>query len=273
VKAKELFPAIFSRHADAYRRRHDVSGAPSRQRLVELLAPKPGESLLDLACGPGTVTLQLAEMAGPTARVVGVDLAQGMLEVARKEAERRALNVRFEQMDIEDLAFANASFDCATCGHGLQFCPDLGRALREVRRVLRDGGRFAASVPAGGGSSLAGAIMDRLDTEHLPPAPEANDRKRTKVIVADLEQFRQAALAAGFATAHTETVSEDRAWPNAQAMVDNLTGWWAIASRLEQLDDAGREQYKAAALEALRNEFGDGPIPIKGASNILYAIA
>jgi hypothetical protein len=56
-------------------------------------------------------------------------------------------------------------------------------------------------------------------------------------------------------------------------MVDNLTGWWAIASRLEQLDEAGRARYKAAALEALRSEFGDGPIPIKGASNILYAVA
>jgi SAM-dependent methyltransferase len=273
MKAKELFPAIFSRHADAYRRRHDVSGAPSRKRLVELLAPKPGERLLDLACGPGTVALQMAEAAGPTSTVVGVDLAAGMLEVARQEARRRGLDVRFEEMDIEDLAFEDASFDGATCGHGLQFCPDLARALREVRRALRSGGRFAASVPAGGGHSLAGAIMDRLDTDHLPPAPEASDRKLTREIVADVERFREAAAAAGFASARTEVVSEDRTWPDARAMVDNLTGWWAIASRLEQLDEAGRARYKAAALEALRSEFGDGPIPIKGASNILYAVA
>jgi SAM-dependent methyltransferase len=273
VKAKELFPAIFSRHADAYRRRHDVSGAPSRQRLVELLAPKAGERLLDLACGPGTVALQLAEAASNKAEVVGVDLAEGMLEAARQEAKRRGLNVRFEQMDIEALAFADASFDAAACGHGLQFCPDLARALSEVRRVLKPGGRFAASVPAGGGASLAGAIMDRLDCRHLPPAPETADRRQTKEIVGDLGRFREAALAAGFTSAETDVVAEDRTWPNAQAMVENLAGWWAIASRLEQLDEQSRARYKADALQALRKEFGDGPIPIKGASNILHAVA
>jgi len=271
VKAKELFPAIFSRHADAYRKRHDVSGAPSRRRLVELLAPQPGERLLDLACGPGTITLQLAEAAGETADVVGIDLAAGMLEVARREAGQRGRRVRFEAMDMEDLAFPDASFDGAACGHGLQFCPDLPRALREVRRVLRAGGRFAASVPAGGGGSLAGAIMERLESEHLPPAPEAHDRKRTLETVSDLGRFRLAALEAGFKSARTEAVSEDRSWPDAAAMVESLSGWWAIASRLEQLDDAGRDRYRAAALASLRAEFGDGPIPVSGGSNLLYA--
>jgi SAM-dependent methyltransferase len=269
VKAKQLFPGIFSRHADAYRRRHDVSGAPSRQRLIELLSPRPGERLLDLACGPGTIALQLAVADGTD--VVGIDLAAGMLEVGRREARSRGLKVRFLEMDIENLAFADASFDGAACGHGLQFCPDLQRALREVRRVLKPGGRFAASVPAGGGSSLSAAIMARLDTEHLPPAPEASDRKDTKAIVGDRERFRAAAVAAGFASARTEVVSEDRTWPNAEAMVENLSGWWAIASRLEQLDEVGRERYKAAALAALREEFGAGPIPVTGSSNVLYA--
>jgi SAM-dependent methyltransferase len=148
---------------------------------------------------------------------------------------------------------------------------DLQRALREVRRVLKPGGRFAASVPAGGGSSLSAAIMARLDSEYLPPAPEASDRKATKEIIGELERFRAAALDAGFAWARTEVVSEDRTWPNAEAMVENLSGWWAIASRLEQLDEAGRQRYKAAALAALHKEFGAGPIPVTGSSNVLHA--
>jgi ubiquinone/menaquinone biosynthesis C-methylase UbiE len=273
VKAKELFPAIFSRHAEAYRRRHDLSGAPSRRRLVEVLAARPGERLLDLACGPGTVALQLAAITGETGLVVGVDLAPGMLAAARKAAVEQGVALPLALMDMERLGFQDSSFDGVSCGHGLQFCPDLGGALREVRRVLGPGGRLVATVPADRRSALSGAIMSRLDSEHLPPAPEAVDRKQTKATVADLDLFAKAVLGAGFASADGETVEEPQTWPDAATMVENLMGWWAIASRLEQLEPAARERYKAAALAALREEFGDGPIEVKGASNLIQAVA
>jgi len=87
----------------------------------------------------------LAPLARAGYSVTGVDSSARMLELARRSAPP---NARFELMDMEQLAFADASFDGAVCGHGLQFVPNLGQALSEARRVLRPGGVLAASVPA-----------------------------------------------------------------------------------------------------------------------------
>ena len=246
--------------------------APAREAVLELLAPRPGERLLDLACGPGTLTFRVAE-AAPDGEVVGVDLAPGMLEAGRRASARRGLRVRFELMDIEQLDFADAEFDGAICGHGFQFCPDLSRALAEARRVLRKGGRLAASVPADRGDSAAEFVLKRVESSTLPPAPTAVDRDRTLAVVSDLELFKRAALDAGFSEARTSRLEELRTWPNATAMVDNISSWWATASRLEQLDERGRERFKRRALEALTKEFGQRPIPVHGAAHLLYSVA
>jgi ubiquinone/menaquinone biosynthesis C-methylase UbiE len=102
--------------------------------------------ILDLACGPGTLSYPLAQVVAPGGEVIGVDLALGMIELARREAPP-GLPMRFELMDIEDLRFPEHSFDAAVCGHGFQFVPDLRRALAEARRVLEPDARLAASVP------------------------------------------------------------------------------------------------------------------------------
>src|SRR5438067_1345491 len=78
------------------------------------------------------------------ASVVGVDVADRMLRVAGRLAPGTLL----ARMDLERLGLRDGAFDAAVCGHGYQFVPELGRALAETRRILRPGGRLAASVPA-----------------------------------------------------------------------------------------------------------------------------
>ena len=141
MKSKELFPPVFSRHALAYQRRLEeiMSRGESRGRMraLELVDAGPGMRILDLACGPGTLSRDCSRLGlSPGGDVVGVDLAAGMIELARANAPS---NARFEVMDMEQLAFDDASFDAAVCGHGLQFVSDLSRALSEARRVLRPG--------------------------------------------------------------------------------------------------------------------------------------
>src|SRR6202171_6200834 len=132
MKSKQLFPGVFSRHAVDYNRRLEPimahGEARGRLRVLELVDAQPGMRILDLACGPGTLTRRLAAHVSPGGEVVGVDLAPGMVQLAQAV---RTPDARFEVMDIEQLSFSDASFDAAACGHGLQFVPHLGAALRE----------------------------------------------------------------------------------------------------------------------------------------------
>ena len=273
VKSKDLFPAIFSRHAAAYARRLDGIMARGeslgRQRAIDLAEIEPGMRVIDLACGPGNLTRKLAALAGPGGEVVGVDLAPGMIELARASAMD---NTRFEVMDVEQLAFPDAFFDAAVCGHGLQFAPDLGQALREARRVLKGTGRLTASVPLTGVRESVWVLLDGIIDRMLPPAPKAVDQAATRASVADAAALRDAALAAGFASAQVELIEEAVTWESADQLVSMFTSWWDCASRLEGLDGARREAFIQEALSTLRRKF-PGSITTTGRNHVLLAVA
>src|SRR5438874_2643921 len=181
---------MFSRNAAAYKQRLDSimarKEALGRQRVIELLELKPGMRVLDLACGPGTLSKPLAALVGPNGSLVGVDLAEGMIALARGAG---IPNATFEVMDLEQLTFPHASFDAAACGHGLQFVPDLSRALAEARRVLRPLSRFAASVPLNNDHHRPWQVIDEVVDRWLPPAPAATDQQPTRSAVADPDAF------------------------------------------------------------------------------------
>lgn len=276
MKSKELYPAIFSRHAASYQRRiEEVMSrreALGRARVIELVDARRGMRILDLACGPGTLSRRLAQLVKPDGEVVGVDLAAGMVELARAE---RIPNTRFEVMDIEQLTFPDQSFDAATCGHGLQFCSNLDAAIREARRVLRRGGKLAASVPVGGGQrrgSEAWTLVDEVIDRWLPPAPKAVDQQRTREIVADPESFRQAALDAGFETASVQVIEESVVWESASQLVSLLMGWWDCAARMEALDAEKRRAFADDARATLEQAY-PGAIETTASNHVLLAIA
>ncbi len=271
VKSKDFFPAVFSRHAEAYQRRlEDIMArgeARGRLRMIELAAPQPGMRALDLACGPGNLTRLLAAKVAPEGDVVGVDLAPGMIALARGEG---IPNARFEVMDIERMTFADATFDVAVCGHGLQFAPDLPRALREARRVLKTGGRLAASVPASPIKDSVWALLDGVIDRRLPPAPKVVDDGPTRQTVRDPETFCQAALDAGFASANVEVIEEVVQWESAEYLVSMFTSWWDCASRVETLDPSRREAFMQEALVTLKRQH-PGTITTTGRNHVLDA--
>lgn len=121
--------------------------ADARAGLLAMAAPAAGERVLDVACGTGLVAFEAARAVGPAGAVVGVDLSGQMVEAARLRASKKALaGVRFARMDAESLALPDASFDLALCALGLMYVPDPERAVREMRRVLRPGGRMVLAV-------------------------------------------------------------------------------------------------------------------------------
>jgi ubiquinone/menaquinone biosynthesis C-methylase UbiE len=106
--------------------------------------PVDASNVLDVASGPGTLTFHAAKQA---ARVSAVDFSPGMIDELRARATREGVaNVHAEVMDAHSLNFPNATFDAAFCLFAFMFFPDRGRAFREMRRVVRDGGKVLVAT-------------------------------------------------------------------------------------------------------------------------------
>jgi SAM-dependent methyltransferase len=120
---------------------------PVMEWCIREAGVRSGSRVLDMACGSGLPAIVAARQAGEEGRVVGIDIAPAMLEVAKRRAgEAGVTNMEFVEMDADRLRFPDSSFDAVTCAYALMFCPDALQVLREIRRVLRPGGRFAVVV-------------------------------------------------------------------------------------------------------------------------------
>lgn len=139
----ELQPTYTHGHHESVLRSHARRTADdSAAYLLPYL--RPGLSLLDVGCGPGTITADLAELVEP-GKVTAVDRFGDVLNVARAEVERRSLaNVSFSTADVHRLDFADDSFDIVHAHQVLQHVADPVQALREMRRVCAPGGIVAA---------------------------------------------------------------------------------------------------------------------------------
>ena len=137
---------------------HDLSGSPAEiyerhtvqrfglmgaRALVDLVSPAAGERAVDVACGTGAVMRLVAERVAPGGRVIGLDIDTAMLAVGRSVANRP--NAAWLRAGAPGLPFDAGVFDLVFCQQGLQFLPDRLQALREMRRVLRSGGRLGIS--------------------------------------------------------------------------------------------------------------------------------
>lgn len=133
----------WAEHADVV----DEMGAAITQRLIEAIAPRPGDTVLELACGAGGLGLALAPLVAPGGQVVLSDVAADMVAAAASRARARGLpGIATRVIDMEQIESADGSFDAVVCREGLMFAVDPATACGEIRRVLRPGGRFAAAV-------------------------------------------------------------------------------------------------------------------------------
>jgi SAM-dependent methyltransferase len=127
---------------------------PFAEALVEVVEPRRGESVLDVGCGTGAAARAAARVVGGSGRVVGLDLNVGMLEVARGIDSTDGLgadgaepaSIDWLEASAIAMPLADASFDAVVSAQALQFVPETDAVAREMRRVLRPGGRVAASV-------------------------------------------------------------------------------------------------------------------------------
>jgi ubiquinone/menaquinone biosynthesis C-methylase UbiE len=174
---KEALARLFSTTSAV----HDSAGglfAHFGQRLVDWSQLEAGARVLDVAAGTGASLVPAAGHVGPGGKVVGVDIAPGM--VARMEQvieANRLANAQAMVADGEQLPFEDRYFDAVLCGFGLFFFPDPLRALTEFARVTRAGGSVALSTFTRDGSASMDRIWRRIG-EYMPVPPPAPDETR-----------------------------------------------------------------------------------------------
>ena len=138
---------MFDRIASRYDLLNSVMSAGLHHRWRERAADRtelaPGGSALDVCCGTGDLTLELAGRVAPDGYVIGCDFSEPMLDLAREKAAGRGIDsVRFEWADALELPYDSGRFDAVTVGFGVRNFADRDRGLQELARVLRPGGRL-----------------------------------------------------------------------------------------------------------------------------------
>ena len=139
-------------------------GAAWATALLEVAGLSSGERVLDVACGTGIVTRRASELVGPEGFVAGLDVNPAMLAVARSVSPT---SIEWHESSAESIPCPDASFDVVTCSLGLQFVPDRSAAMREIRRVLADGGRVA--IGTGGAIPPVFEILAQALARHVKP--------------------------------------------------------------------------------------------------------
>jgi SAM-dependent methyltransferase len=245
----------WAQHADYA----DARGAQSAQRMLELAEVGAGDRLLELACGPGGLGLAAAERVGSGGEVVLTDVADEMTAIAAaRGAELGLRNVAFRRLDLERVDEPDASYDVVLCREGLMFALEPARAVGEIRRVLRPGGRVAIAVwAARDRNPWLGLVMDVVSAQIGAPVPPPGIPG--PFALGDADELRGLLDGAGLADVRVGELSV----PLRTASFDE---WWGRTSALAGPLSAILASMPDAAVQALRERAREAARPYETAS-------
>jgi ubiquinone/menaquinone biosynthesis C-methylase UbiE len=235
------------------------------RRTIELASLLIGSRVLDVCCGAGASALPAAEAVGPTGNVVGVDLANQLLESARTKAiQRRLGNVDFELGDMLSLRFPAASFDAVVCVFGIFFVPDMARAVSELWSRVRPGGKLAVTT---WGPNFCEPANDAFWCSIKNVRPDLHKGFNPWDRINDPAGLRKILDEGGVAS--PKITAENRLHP-----IKSPEDWWTIVlgsgyrGTIEQLNPEERQKVKEVNLAFIRDEKVSAV-----ETNVLYALA
>ena len=264
-EAKTRAATTYNAAADAYDLSANSFWERFGRRTIDRLGLSPGARCLDVCCGSGASAIPAAKKVAPHGSVLGVDLAEGLLELARAKAARQGTrNIEFRAGDMLDLGLPAGHFDAVVCVFGIFFIPDMPGAVRELWRMVAPGGVLALTTwgprffePANTAFwDAVGAVRPALYKGFNPW-----DR------ISDPAALRAMLEAGG--VRNVRVVSE-----TGVHSLRSAEDWWAAVlgsgyrGTLEQLEPAEREQVRAANLASIR---ANGVAAVE--ANVLYATA
>jgi ubiquinone/menaquinone biosynthesis C-methylase UbiE len=255
VYERELVPAVFG---------------PWAPILIELADLKPGDRVIDIACGTGIVARIAAARVGPSGAVAGVDLNPGMLNVARSLKTRDdAASVQWQEASADKLPFPDGSFDVAYCQLGLQFFADRPAALREMRRVLSTKGRLAVMVWCGIQESPGFEAFAEILERNISPA--AATIMRAPFGLSDVDELSRLVAAAGFRNITVQRRVGAVEFPSVERFVLSYVAGSPLASHVSQASDVARENLTADSKLALDKYIGNRGLSVPIAAHLLTA--
>ncbi len=227
---------------------------PSTELICQALALRPGQRVLDLACGTGNPALAIAARVRPGGTVIATDISPEMVAGARQYAERAGiaeLDVRL--MNAQEIDFPEASFDGVSCAQGLMFCPDPVATMAEVRRVLVPGGRFAVTAWDVPEKNPFFTTLFQTIGRFVPPPPP-DPKARGMFGLAPAVEFERVVRAAGFEEFSVQSFAFEIAF-------ESLEQHWQMFSDVAPPAKAAKSTLSPGELARLRDALNETLAP------------
>src|SRR5262245_22181945 len=243
---------------------------PWASDLVDIAVLRPGERVVDIACGTGIVARTAARRVSSGGSVVGLDLSAPMLEVARSAAAAEGVSIDWREGSAMKLPLVDATFDAALCQQGLQFFPDRPVALQEMYRVLRPGGRAVLSVWRGIDRSPGFVVLAEALTRHI--GREAGALMTSGPFgLSGAEELRTLVAAANFRDITIHLAVKILRYPSPHEFVLRYVAGSALAGPVAGANDSARAALLADVNERLQRYVDDRGLAFPIESNMLVA--
>ena len=217
--------------------------------ILDKADPQPGQTVLEVAAGTGDLGFYVAERVGDEGRLISTDFAPEMVEVARRQGERLGLaNVEYRELDAESMDLEDDTVDRVVCRWGYMLMADPAAALKETRRVLRDGGPLAFAVWATPDRNPWATVpgMTLVQRGHMP-APEPG--MPGIFAMGEPDRIRELVTGAGFGEPDLEEIEFEFRYADFDDLWDTLV---RIAGPLARAINALPDDEREATREAIR---------------------